>query len=100
MSYNCEIWYYQLTGMGNVNFPNYLIAISSFGECLRRTHRPGGGLFNLRSNQAWGNTAVNVVPMPGLESTQIRPPWFSTTERTIESPSPVPGISPPILLAR
>jgi hypothetical protein len=58
-----------------------LIAVSSFGESLRRVlpHRPGGGEFNglatrwSYSEEATGNTTINVEPLPWMESTQMRP---------------------------
>ncbi len=33
---------------------------------------------------------LNVLPPPGVSSTQIRPPWRSTTFLQIERPIPVP----------
>src|SRR5690606_35205593 len=35
-----------------------------------------------------------VVPAPGIESTQMRPPWFSTMRLQTASPMPVPGYFP------
>jgi len=96
-----------------------LIAVSSFGEGLRRVtppHRPGGGtvkesarrtpralfvpLNGRRYPAIAGKTTVNVVPSPRRESTQIRPWWLSTMDFTMERPNPVPGSPSGTLLAR
>ena len=48
----------------------------------------------LRSNQAASGTVKRKVdPAPGSLSTQMRPPWTSTTLRQIARPMPVPGYS-------
>lgn len=50
----------------------------------------------LRGDQeARGRTTVNVLPIPGSLSTQIRPPLASTSARAMDRPmlSPTPGIN-------
>ena len=43
---------------------------------------------------ATGRLNENVLPWPGVLSTQMRPPWCSTISRQMGSPSPVPlGLS-------
>ena len=42
-----------------------------------------------------GRVKKNSEPSPGLDSTQIRPPWCSTTLLQIARPMPVPGVSFP-----
>ncbi len=43
---------------------------------------------------------VKIEPLPTVESTQIRPAWFSTIDFTIANPKPVPDNSPLALEAR
>ena len=40
-----------------------------------------------------GIVKYTVVPAPGVETNQIRPPWASTMRLQIASPRPVPGYS-------
>jgi hypothetical protein len=40
-----------------------------------------------------GSVKKNVAPWPGSDSTQMRPPWRSTTFLQIANPMPVPGCS-------
>lgn len=56
------------------------IAVSSFGESLRRVtpHRSGGDDFNpldiqTETSPSTGKTTVNVLPLPAADSSQIRP---------------------------
>ena len=55
---------------------------------------------SLFQSSAVGKTTVKLVPSPSREFTQIRPLWLSTIDLTMERPSPVPGVSSGILLAR
>src|SRR5262249_50660119 len=43
------------------------------------------------SGKALGIVKENVVPFPGVLSTQIRPPWASTMPLVMGSPSPAPS---------
>jgi len=47
-----------------------------------------------------GSTTVKTEPFPIIESTQILPRWFSTTDLVIARPKPVPDTSGVTLLAR
>ena len=40
-----------------------------------------------------GSVKKNVLPSPGADSTQMRPPWRSTIRRQVASPIPVPANS-------
>ncbi len=48
------------------------------------------GSDSLGSIYSAGNNTLNVAPCPGSLSAQMYPPWFSTTLRTMERPTPVP----------
>src|SRR5207249_2524416 len=41
----------------------------------------------------FGSVKWNVLPAPGVELTQMRPPWRSATFLQIARPMPVPGYS-------
>ena len=41
-----------------------------------------------QSGQALGQLTVNVAPLPGVDVTEIVPPWASTSPRAIARPSP------------
>jgi len=49
---------------------------------------------------AVGSTTVKTVPSPNRELTQILPLCPSTIDLTMDRPSPVPGVSSGMLLAR
>lgn len=82
--------------------PTVRKALESQSGCVprfartRRTARFGGRVAHgasIRDQallQTPGTNSRNVVPMPGLLSTSIRPWWASTVRRTIARPSPVP----------
>ena len=48
------------------------------------------------SSTTAGSSTVNVVPRSGSDSTSIRPSCSSTSDLTIDSPSPVPGVEAPL----
>ena len=67
-------------------------------ESVRSRLPPGFGQccpLSLRVRRGEGMVNLNVAPRPASDSTQIRPPWRSTTFLQIARPMPVPGISLP-----
>ena len=52
-----------------------LIAVSSFGESLRRDilTAPAEAVLTHRTISPTGRSNMNIVPCPNLESTQMRP---------------------------
>src|SRR5205085_6225732 len=53
-----------------------------------------GGTSVGHGNSFFGSVKWNWLPSPGVEFTQMRPPWRSTTFLQIARPMPVPGYSP------
>jgi hypothetical protein len=58
--------------------------------------RPSGKTGRPRAQKpvAAGRVKLKVLPLPRSLSTQIRPPWASTSIRAIYSPSPSPSALP------
>ena len=51
-----------------------------------------GAIWLDNGNQEFrGSAMVKVLPWPGCDSTQIRPPWASTRMRLMYKPRPSPG---------
>src|ERR1051325_8691263 len=53
-----------------------------------------GGTSVGHGNSFFGSVKWNWLPSPGVELTQMRPPWRSTTFLQMASPVPVPGYWP------
>src|ERR1700722_757477 len=81
-----------------------IVADLAFAQCLLRQARVAGIVFHqqdfdvtriahhtLSVLEAAGRVKLNLLPWPGVDSIQMRPPWCSITFLTMARPMPVPG---------
>src|SRR3954462_6529494 len=64
----------------------------STSESGASSDRPFRARFSLRAGQR-GRVKRNALPPPSAGSTQMRPPWASTTRRQTARPIPTPSVS-------